>query len=71
MNWQVLIGLDGITTDNNTTLQINTSGGISRTDSGTSTVGILVLSQAGSSSGVSFGVDNMSLTVGGTAQFGG
>ena len=29
------------------------------------------MSQAGSSSGVSFGVDNMSLTVGGTAQFGG
>ena len=64
-------GLDGITTDNNTTLQINSSGGISRTDNGTSTVGNLVLSQAGSSSGVSFGVDNMSLTVGGTAQFGG
>ena len=62
--------LDGITTDNNTTLQINTSGGISRTDNGTSTVGNLVLSQ-GSSSGVSFVVDNMSLTVGGTAQFGG
>ena len=69
-------GLDGITTDNNTTLQINTSGSISRTDNGTSTVGNLVLSQAGSSSdngsvSVSFGVDNMSLTVGGTAQFGG
>ena len=57
--------------DSNTTLQINTSGGISRTDNGTSTVGNLVLSQAGSSSGVSFGVDNMSLTVGGTAQFSG
>jgi len=64
-------GLDGITTDNATTLQINSSGSISRTDNGTSTVGNLVLSQAGSSSGVSFGVDNMSLTVGGTAQFGG
>jgi len=65
-------GLDGITTDNDTTLQINTSGGISRTDNGTSTVGNLVLRQEGSYSGVSIGVDNMSLTVGGTApQFGG
>jgi len=33
--------LDGITTDNNTTLQINSSGGISRSDNGTSTVGNL------------------------------
>ena len=64
-------GLDGITTDNDTTLQINTSGGISRTDNGTSAVGNLVLSQTGSSSGVFFVVDNMSLSVGGTAQFGG
>jgi hypothetical protein len=45
--------LDGITTNASTTLQINSSGSISRTDSGTSTVGNLVLSQSGSSSGVS------------------
>ena len=57
-------GLDGITTDNNTTLQINNSANISRTNSGTSTVGSLTFSsQTGGSSSPSLSVSNMGLTV--------
>jgi len=69
--------LGGITTDNATTLQINQWAQAFRTDNGTTTVGNLEMAQEqnpddnSSNHGTHFGVENMSLTVGGTAQFGG
>ena len=66
--------LDGITTDNATTLQINQWAQAFRTDSGTTTVGNLEMVQEqdhddnSSNSGSHFDVDNMSLNIAGNVQ---
>ncbi len=66
--------LDGITTDNATTLKINEWAHAFRTDSGTTTVGNLEMAQVqdpddnSSNDGSHFDVDNMSLNVAGNIQ---
>ena len=66
--------LDGITTDNATTLKINQWAQAFRTDNGTTTVGNLEMVQDqnpddnSSNHGTHFGVDNMSLIVAGNVQ---
>ena len=59
--------LNSITTNDQTKLQINNSANISRTDSGTSTIGDLeIIVMQGYSGGNSLSASNMDLTIAGT-----
>ncbi|SVC33774.1 uncharacterized protein METZ01_LOCUS286628, partial [marine metagenome] len=63
---------DTITTNENTTLQVNSYLNLSRTDSGTSTIGNLELIMLDGDSGSnSLEIENMNLVVGGTATLDG